>query len=204
MLGFSHAANDTTTVNVHPSPTSTKASVTINGTVVDYTVTTGQLQLTKEDGTVKANVFYIAYTRNNVKDAAKRPVTFSFNGGPGSSSVWLHLGVLGPRRVNMATDGSPLPPPCELVDNEYSWLDLTDLVFIDPVSTGYSRQPTRRLRPGLPWLQAGYRISWRIYPAVYQRQPAVGFSKISNWRIIRDYTRLGLERASAGTLRDVS
>jgi len=139
MLGFSHAANDTTTVNVHPSPTSTKASVTINGTVVDYTVTTGQLQLTKEDGTVKANVFYIAYTRNNVKDAAKRPVTFSFNGGPGSSSVWLHLGVLGPRRVNMATDGSPLPPPCELVDNEYSWLDLTDLVFIDPVSTGYSR-----------------------------------------------------------------
>jgi carboxypeptidase C (cathepsin A) len=70
----------------------------------------------------------------------KRPLTFSFNGGPGSSSVWLHLGVLGPRRVAMGDeDGRLGPPPYQLVDNEHSLLDKTDLVFIDPVSTGFSR-----------------------------------------------------------------
>src|SRR5689334_17901401 len=74
-----------------------------------------------------------------VEDSAKRPVTFSFNGGPGSSSVWMHMGLLGPRRVVLEEDGSPLPPPYKTVDNEYSLLDETDLVFIDPVSTGFSR-----------------------------------------------------------------
>ena len=76
---------------------------------------------------------------NGVGDLARRPITFSFNGGPGSSSVWLHLGLLGPRRVLLEEDGSPLPPPYQTVDNEYSLLDETDLVFIDPVSTGFSR-----------------------------------------------------------------
>ncbi len=64
---------------------------------------------------------------------------FSFNGGPGSSSVWLHLGALGPKRVDMLDDGEMPPPPFRLVDNEHTWLDKTDLVFIDPVGTGYSR-----------------------------------------------------------------
>jgi len=72
-------------------------------------------------------------------DPRARPITFAFNGGPGSSSVWLHLGALGPKRVVMDQEGMPLPPPYTLVDNEYCWLDMTDLVFIDPVSTGYSR-----------------------------------------------------------------
>jgi carboxypeptidase C (cathepsin A) len=74
-----------------------------------------------------------------VDDPAKRPLTFSFNGGPGSSSVWLHLGLLGPRRVVMEFDGDLPQPPYQLADNEFSLLDQTDLVFIDPVSTGYSR-----------------------------------------------------------------
>ena len=69
----------------------------------------------------------------------RRPITFSFNGGPGSSSVWLHLGLLGPRRVLMYDEGNALPPPYKLIENEYSLLDNSDLVFIDPVSTGYSR-----------------------------------------------------------------
>jgi carboxypeptidase C (cathepsin A) len=81
----------------------------------------------------------VAYRRDDVEDQARRPLTFSFNGGPGSSSVWLHLGVLGPRRVEMGDAGSLLPPPYRLVDNEFSLLDVTDLVFIDPVSTGFSR-----------------------------------------------------------------
>jgi carboxypeptidase C (cathepsin A) len=87
----------------------------------------------------KASVFYVAYTRDDVSDMAQRPVMFTFNGGPGSSSVWLHLGAFGPRRVEMGDAGALLPPPYKLVDNESSLLDVTDIVFIDPVSTGYSR-----------------------------------------------------------------
>src|ERR1700686_3122651 len=83
-------------------------------------------------------MFFVASTLDG-QEAGKRPLTFSFNGGPGSSSVWLHLGALGPKRVMMNAEGSPLPPPYKFADNEYSILDLTDLVFIDPVSTGYSR-----------------------------------------------------------------
>ncbi|MCU0330233.1 MAG: peptidase S10 [Candidatus Kapabacteria bacterium] len=135
-----HAADSASAkAPVFQQPTSMRQSVSIGGTTVDYTVTAGHMALVKEDGTERAKVFFIAYTRNGVPDASKRPITFSFNGGPGSSSVWLHLGVLGPRRVAMNDDGSPLPPPFALVNNDQSWLDLTDLVFIDPVSTGFSR-----------------------------------------------------------------
>jgi carboxypeptidase C (cathepsin A) len=111
----------------------------IGGQPVKYTSTTGTLPLMDDAGKVKANVFFIAYERSG-QDRAKRPVTFAFNGGPGSSSVWLHLGALGPRRVLFGPDGETKPPPASLEDNESSWLDMTDLVFIDPVSTGYSRQ----------------------------------------------------------------
>jgi carboxypeptidase C (cathepsin A) len=117
----------------------TKHSVKIGGQEIKYTATAGTILLKLEDGTPKASVFYVAYTKDDVSDAAKRPVTFTFNGGPGSASIWLHLGAFGPRRVEMGDAGALLPPPYKLVDNEYSLLDVTDLVFIDPVSTGYSR-----------------------------------------------------------------
>ncbi len=117
----------------------TKHSITIDGKAIQYTATAGNLLLKEENGRPKANVFFIAYTKDGNQDHSGRPITFSFNGGPGSSSVWLHLGVLGPRRVKMADDGQALPPPYKLADNEYSLLDVTDLVFIDPVTTGYSR-----------------------------------------------------------------
>jgi len=84
-------------------------------------------------------VFYVAYTRQGQTNKSARPITFCFNGGPGSASVWLHLGALGPRRVKMNEDGTLPPPPFGLVDNEYSILDKSDLVFIDPVATGFSR-----------------------------------------------------------------
>ena len=87
----------------------------------------------------RAQIFFNAYTKDGVKDKGKRPITFSFNGGPGSSSVWLHMGVLGPRRVVLTDEGELPPPPFKLTDNQYSILDDTDLVFIDPMSTGYSR-----------------------------------------------------------------
>ena len=117
----------------------TKHSLRIGGEEIKYTATAGTILLKLEDGTPKASVFYIAYTRDDVTDLAKRPVTFTFNGGPGSASIWLHLGAFGPRRVEMGDAGALLGPPYKLVDNEFSMLDVTDLVFIDPVSTGYSR-----------------------------------------------------------------
>jgi carboxypeptidase C (cathepsin A) len=87
----------------------------------------------------KAKVFFVAYTLDDVADTSKRPVTYLFNGGPGAASIWLHLGSVAPRRAVLTDDGEAPPPPYQLADNESTWLDRTDLVFIDPVSTGYSR-----------------------------------------------------------------
>jgi len=112
----------------------------IGGADVSYRATAGRMLLKEEDGKKKASFFYVAYARDDVDDAANRPIVFCFNGGPGSSSVWLHLGALGPRRVQMADDdGMPPPPPGRLVDNDESLLDVADLVFVDPVGTGFSR-----------------------------------------------------------------
>jgi Carboxypeptidase C (cathepsin A) len=134
----------------------TQHTVRMGSKEIKYTVTAGTMILKEEtpdrekeaEGEKpRAQVFFVAYTKDgNSSKAAerasalrKRPLTFSFNGGPGSSSVWLHLGVLGPRRVVLTDEGELPPPPFQLTDNEYSLLDETDLVFIDPVSTGYSR-----------------------------------------------------------------
>jgi carboxypeptidase C (cathepsin A) len=117
----------------------TKHSVSINGNTIQYTATAGNIVLKEENGKPKASFFYIAYTKDGVKDPSTRPLTYSFNGGPGSSSVWLHMGVFGPKRVRMNDDGSAYKGSFALDDNAYSILDLTDLVFIDPVSTGFSR-----------------------------------------------------------------
>jgi carboxypeptidase C (cathepsin A) len=109
------------------------------GRVLRYSVTTGLMPLKSDTGEVEARIFFMAYTLERTGGPETRPLMFSFNGGPGSSSVWLHLGALGPKRVKMRTDGAMPSPPYRLVDNEYTWLDDTDLVFIDPVGTGYSR-----------------------------------------------------------------
>jgi carboxypeptidase C (cathepsin A) len=114
-------------------------TVTIAGQSVTYVAETGMLPILKSDGSSRASVFYVAYTRVGETNLSARPVTFCFNGGPGSSSVWLHLGALGPRRVKMNENGTLPPPPFSLVDNHYSILDGSDLVFIDPVATGFSR-----------------------------------------------------------------
>ena len=115
-------------------------SIKIGGKKIDYTATAGSIQLKKENGKSRASVFYVAYEKKGVKDNASRPIMFCFNGGPGSSAVWLHLGAFGPRRVKLSKDGvTAPPPPFRLVDNQFSLIDVADLVFIDPVSTGYSR-----------------------------------------------------------------
>ncbi len=119
-------------------PVVTHHEIRVGGRVLKYTATTGMMPLRNSDtDEVEANVFFIAYTLDN--PGPRRPLMFSFNGGPGAASVWLHLGAIGPRRVKMQPDGNMPPPPFELVDNQQTWLDQTDLVFIDPVGTGYSR-----------------------------------------------------------------
>lgn len=121
-------------------PVTKEASVEINGKRIPYKVTAGTLQLKEEDGKDKAAVFHVSYQRTDVKDAGSRPVMFAFNGGPGSSAVWLHIGVLGPKIVKLPGDGTTAPlPPARVMDNPMSILDVCDLVFVDPISTGYSR-----------------------------------------------------------------
>lgn len=151
-------------------PVVTAHSITVAGKTLKYHVTAGFMVLKEEEGKplvrgaeqkpppdaketeanktkdglkAKAKIFYIAYTLDDAGDPATRPVTFAFNGGPGSSSVWLHMGSMAPRRANLTDEGEAPPPPYSLVDNESTWLDKTDLVFLDPVSTGYSRTVTK-------------------------------------------------------------
>lgn len=141
---------ETPAVEAHDALVETQHSITLNGETIPYKVIAGTIVLKEEsekDGASegekpKATFFFTAYTREGVDDPAARPITFSFNGGPGSSSVWLHLGVLGPRRVQMTDLGDLPPPPYKLGDNPFSLLDQSDLVFIDPVGTGYSRAVT--------------------------------------------------------------
>jgi carboxypeptidase C (cathepsin A) len=116
----------------------TSHSIQINGKTLAYTATAGTLVLRKEEKPW-ASMFYVAYTLDGATEVSKRPITFAFNGGPGSASVWLHMGALGPKRVDMGPDGTQPKPPYRLVDNQDTALEFTDLVFIDPVTTGFSR-----------------------------------------------------------------
>jgi carboxypeptidase C (cathepsin A) len=113
--------------------------IRLGGKELKYTATAGLMPIRDAKGETEARIFFMAYTRDEAGPAASRPLLFSFNGGPGSSSVWLHLGALGPRRVAAPDDPTIPAPPFKLVDNDATWLDRADLVFIDPVGTGYSR-----------------------------------------------------------------
>lgn len=152
-------------VEDEPTLVNTVHSISVDGRPLKYHATAGYLLIKEEDGKSftgtpagpsdkdsrrtrdgqkpKARVFFIAYTLDGTTNLSTRPVTFIFNGGPGSAAVWLHMGGVAPRVVDMTDDGEALPPPNRLVDNESTWLDQSDLVFIDPVSTGFSR-PTAR------------------------------------------------------------
>src|SRR5215813_13004136 len=121
------------------TPVVTHHSINVGGKELRYTATTGMMPIKNREGETEARIFFMAYTLDGVTDHSSRPLTFSFNGGPGSASVWLHMGCIGPRRVPMNADGTMPAPPYRLVDNQQTWLDQSDLVFIDPVGTGYSR-----------------------------------------------------------------
>lgn len=124
---------------VDETPVVTHHSMNVAGTNLNYTATVAQMPLRNASGETEAHIFYMAYTLDGVTDVAKRPLTFCFNGGPGSASLWVHMGAMGPRSPQLMPNGSMPPPPYKIIDNQSTWLDKTDLVFIDPVGTGYSR-----------------------------------------------------------------
>jgi len=117
----------------------TKSSVQVGGKTINYTATTGYMPIKGADDKHVGNMFFVAYIKDGETNTKQRPVTYVFNGGPGSASVWLHIGALGPKRLKMAEDGNAIPAPYKLVNNDQTWLDLTDLVFIDPIGTGFSK-----------------------------------------------------------------
>jgi carboxypeptidase C (cathepsin A) len=119
-------------------PVATHHQITVDGKTLNYTATAGRLPIKRGDGRIEAEMFYVAYTLDG-QEAAKRPLTFAFNGGPGSASIWLHMGALGPRRVVLQPDGFMPPAPYKIQDNPYTLLDKSDLVLIDAINTGFSR-----------------------------------------------------------------
>lgn len=127
--------------DVDETPVVTKHTIQVNGKAINYTATVAQMPLKDASGETEAHIFYTAYTLDGA-DKGKRALTFCFNGGPGAASVWVHLGSMGPRSPKLLPNGSMPPPPYQMKDNPYTWLDQTDLVFIDPVGTGYSRAKT--------------------------------------------------------------
>jgi carboxypeptidase C (cathepsin A) len=126
----------------HTPPPEEKTSIThhsarIGGQLINYTATAATYVIHADDGSPKATMFYVAYTKDG-QDASRRPLSFVYNGGPGSASLFTHMGM-GPKRVTLTADGHGMPAPYSVVDNEDSFLDATDLIFIDAISTGYSR-----------------------------------------------------------------
>jgi carboxypeptidase C (cathepsin A) len=120
------------------APVVTHHQITVDGKLLKYSATTGRLPIKRGDGKIEAEMFFVAYTLDG-QDAAKRPLTFAFNGGPGSSTIWLHMGALGPRKVVLQPEGFMPPAPYHIEDNPYTLLDKTDLVLIDAIGTGFSR-----------------------------------------------------------------
>jgi carboxypeptidase C (cathepsin A) len=118
----------------------TSHEITLGGKPLRYAATAGNILIKADDDQPNASVFYVAYTVDGVTDTRSRPLTFLYNGGPGSASMWLHMGSIGPVRVLTASPEATGPGPYQVVPNQYSLLDKSDLVFVDAVGTGYSRR----------------------------------------------------------------
>ena len=117
----------------------THHSVVVDGKPIAYAATAGTIAIKDDKSETTASMFYVGYTEDGVTDLSRRPVTFLYNGGPGSSSMWLRMGSFGPRRIVVGDAQPTAGPPFDLTDNQYSLLDKTDLVFVDAVGTGFSR-----------------------------------------------------------------
>jgi len=137
LLSFDFTEAQSRTLEADSSVT-TESQVTINGETIPYRATAGTQPVWNSDGEADAALFYVFYERTDVDDIARRPLVFSFNGGPGSASVWMHIGYTGPRFLNIDDEGYPVQP-YGVSENNHSILDVADIVYIDPVNTGFSR-----------------------------------------------------------------
>src|SRR5687767_5521628 len=160
----------------------TDHEITAGGKPLKYKATAGTYAMKDEAGKPKASFFFVSYERRGddgkALDPAKRPITYVFNGGPGAASVWLHMGTAGPKRIKFTENGEAPPPPHQVLDNEFTWLDATDLVFIDPVGTGYSRPAPGEKQEQFSGVQED--VNWvgefiRLYTTRYQRWPSPKF-----------------------------
>ena len=151
-----HAKNETVTKAAEKVPTTPISKTTdlqLEGLNISVKATAGEIPIRlKENDEAKARIFFVAYEKD-CSDRISRPVTFLFNGGPGASSVWLHLGGVGPFRIKMRENGTLLPPPSQLIENSETWLPFTDLVFVDPVGTGFSRGEPDNAKTAKPFFE---------------------------------------------------
>ena len=155
-------------------PIVTHHQIAVEGKSLKYTATAGRLPIKRGDGKIEAEMFFVAYTLDG-QDVSKRPLTFAFNGGPGSSTIWLHMGALGPRRVVLNPEGFLLPAPYRLEDNPYTLLDKSDLVLVDMIGTGFSRAETAEVMKRF-WSVDGDVSAFsefiRLYLSRYDRWPS--------------------------------
>lgn len=153
------------------TPIVTHHQFALNGKTLSYTATAGRLPIKRGDGKIEAEMFFVAYTLDG-QDVASRPLTFAFNGGPGSASVWLHMGALGPKRVVLQPNGFMPAAPYRLEENPDTLLDRSDIVMVDAMATGYSRAATAELTKkflGLKGDVEGFGEFIRLYLSRYDR-----------------------------------
>ncbi|MGM0668931.1 MAG: S10 family serine carboxypeptidase-like protein, partial [Gemmatimonadota bacterium] len=131
-------AQDASVSDSTPAEWTTHHSIRVGGETVEYDATVGSIILRDDEEEPTAEIFFTAYFRSGVADVSRRPIIFAYNGGPGSSSFWLHMGVMGPRRVRTPGTDHAGPAPYEIVDNPATLLDKADIVMVDPVGTGFS------------------------------------------------------------------
>ncbi len=152
-------------------PVITHHQIAVNGKTLSYTATAGRLPIKRGDGKIEAEMFFVAYTLDG-QDAGRRPLTFAFNGGPGSASVWLHMGALGPKRVVLQSNGFMPAAPYRMEDNPATLLDRSDIVMVDAMATGYSRAATAELTKkflGVKGDVQGFGEFIRLYMSRYDR-----------------------------------
>ena len=181
----------------------TKHTIRIGGQPIAYTATTGNLVLRDDRGKAIASFFYVYYTRDGVTDLAKRPIFYSFNGGPGTASIWMHVGFTGPRRVTYDEDGFQLRPPYRLHDNEHSILDVADIVYIDPVGVGLQPHGAGRGRAPVPRRGRRHRGDGRLHPHVHLAAEPLEVAEVPHRRELRDDARVGAGRLPAEPAPDV-
>ena len=150
LLGASNARADEALVGELPARVTTHHSIALQNRKIDYQAVAETLPVTDAKGSITASIFTVSYLAE-VENGGERPVSFVFNGGPGAASVFLHLGALGPQILETTQDGAVPNPPLHIIVNQATWLGFTDLVFIDPVGTGFSRGKGKEDNPDKPF-----------------------------------------------------